>query len=85
MANNTWYDFEVVVVSDPSVAGQAVATVYFGASVAGRGGLPMVAQAIPIASQFPDTVALAHIFGWRLGSTGNAAFYVGRMGFELEA
>lgn len=84
IAADTWYDFEVVIKLDPSIAGRGNLTVYnnSGASAGnpignsnGNGG---------VAAQMPDTVLLSPAIAWRAGSAANVSCYVGQFGWVVE-
>jgi hypothetical protein len=81
---DTWYDWAIRVVGDPSTAGQAIVQVAIGASVPAGGIIPVVFNGT-FSSQIPDTVDLAPGFSWRAGSAANVSGYIGLTGFTLEA
>lgn len=84
LANDTWYDFEMVVRPDAVTAGKGVVDIYFGASVAGGATIPFLTS-VAIATQIPDTVKTAPFFAWRAGSTVTTAAYVEYAGYTQEA
>jgi hypothetical protein len=84
VAVSTWYDWELVLRSDPVNAGQGTADFYWGVNVGSGTALQQIAQNMPIATQFPDTVAMGLCQAFRMGSTGNTAFQFGDLGLEIQ-
>ncbi len=79
----TWMDFELVCKSDPVTAGQGSVDVFYGEGIAAGAALPMVANNIPIATQFPDTVKMGLIFAHGSGGVDADIGYVGHVGMEI--
>lgn len=79
----TWMDFELVVKSDPTTAGQGKVDVYYGESIAAGAAIPLIAADVPIATQFPDTVKMGLLFALGSGGTDADLGYCGHIGFEI--
>lgn len=84
LANDTWYDFELVITPDATTSGKGRIQVFFGASVAGGTSIPYLTT-VDIATQMPDTVKIAPFFGWRAGSTVTTAAYVEHLSVQQAA
>jgi hypothetical protein len=83
LANDTWYDTELVITRDATTAGRAYVQVYHGASLASGANLPLIAT-IPISTQCPDTVNLAPCFGFQ-GTSVTTKFYVHQFAVQQQA
>lgn len=79
-----WYDMEMNVVVDTVTAGKGVAFATHGQDVIAGATLPFSAGQLNIATQLPDTVALAPFMAWRAGSAANVNCYVAYLGWIIE-
>lgn len=78
-----WCDFVLDITSDPTTAGQGLATVLYGENIAAGGALKAVATNIPIATQFPDTVAMGLFFAAGSGGTNADVNYVHHISLDI--
>lgn len=80
-ADATWYDFEVVVLPDASVAGRGEVEIF----VRVAGAAPQRVLATTVGSQLPDTVSTALAYGWLAGATTANVPSFSNIGLELAA
>lgn len=78
-----WWDFQLVF-TPSSTAGLGRVQVYAGVDLTAGQAIPLVFDN-NIATQSPDTVALAPIFAVRAGSSANITHYVGHYAYSVEA
>lgn len=78
-----WWNYRLVY-TPSSTAGVGRIQAYAGASLAAGAAIPLVAD-VPIATQSPDTVAMAPFFVVRAGSAANITQHVGHFAYAVEA
>lgn len=82
IAVDTWYDFALRIIRDPSTAGKGILQVYMGESLNAKGTMDCLFNGT-VATQLPDTVDLSPTLGWRAGSAANVSGYVGHFGVKI--
>jgi hypothetical protein len=80
---DTWYDWAVRVIGDPTTAGKGIVQVALGSGVTAGGLIPVVYNET-FGTQVPDTVDLGPGFSWRAGSAANVSGFIGLTGFSLQ-
>lgn len=81
---DTWYDWEMIIIRDPSTAGVGQVKLYMGSGVNPGDPIPLIHEGT-FASQVPDTVDLAPYGAFRAGSAANVSAYLGHFGWIIEA
>lgn len=79
LAISTWYRWEIWFTRDPSTAGKARYTVYWGPDSTSQ--IPAIGNGT-IATLFPDTVSMAPSMAFRVGDADSNGVHVSRFGWD---
>jgi hypothetical protein len=83
IAINTWYDWAIRIIMDPTVAGQGIVQVALASNTIPGNGISMVYNAT--VTNIPDTVVLRPFMAWRAGSAANVTGYFGKSAFSKQS
>jgi hypothetical protein len=83
LAVDTWYDWALRVVGDPTTAGKAAVQLAIASSVSPGNPIDQ-AYVGTFHTMIPDTVDMGPGYSWRAGSAANVSGYLGLTGFCLQ-